>query len=69
MLNIELYELKCSHHGLVETMRVKNLLNPAGFLLPGENIPDHRAKTYHELMNPITDAAFAGPSTSRSGTH
>jgi hypothetical protein len=61
--------LKRSHYGLVETMQVKNLLNPEGVLLPGENNPDDRANTWHELMNPIMDAAFARPSTSLSGTH
>jgi hypothetical protein len=60
--------LKRSHYGLVETMQVKNLLNPEGFL-PGENNPDHRANTWHELMNSIMKSAPAGPSTSRSRTH
>ena len=63
MLNIKLYELKHSHHGLAETMQVKNLLNPTGFLLLGENIPDHCANTCCGLIHPIMSGAFARPST------
>jgi hypothetical protein len=50
-------------------MQVKILLNPEGVLLLGENNLDDRANTWHELMNLIMDAAFAGPSTSLSGMH
>jgi hypothetical protein len=50
-------------------MQVKILLNPKGILLPGENNPDDHANTWHKLMNPIMDAAFARPSTSLSGMH
>jgi hypothetical protein len=38
------YLLKCSHHGLVETMQMQNLLHLKGCLHLGENISYYFAK-------------------------
>jgi hypothetical protein len=61
----ELYVLKRSHHGLVETTRVINLPNLEGPLL-GENILDHRAKGCRSATFLATDAAFLAPLTLNS---